>query len=60
MDRRAVGEAARGAVEGLKVRGGDGVLDAPARRSRNCLPKKAFPGYPSVAIGDVGAIFQSQ
>ena len=45
MDRRAVGEAARGAVEGLRLRSSPRNL--PRRRSRNCLPKKAFPGYPS-------------
>jgi hypothetical protein len=27
---------------------------------RNCLPKKAFPGYPSLRDRDAGAIFQSQ
>jgi hypothetical protein len=40
MDRRAVGEAARGAAERLRIE--------PRRFGRNCLPKKAFPGYPSV------------
>ena len=49
MDRRAVGEAARGTRQGLS-----------ARWSPKCLPKQVFPGYPSARGMTPGAIFQSQ
>jgi len=47
MDRGAVGEAARSADKNLSARGG--VRAATRRNVCSCLPKKAFPGYPSPA-----------
>jgi len=47
MDRRAVGTAAGGAVERLKhAPGVRGRINDVSHKTRNCLPKKAFPGYP--------------
>ena len=51
MDRRAMGEAAGCADEGRRLNGVDKrarrLADAPIRGLGNCLPGKAFPGYPS-------------
>ena len=48
MDRRAVGETAGGAFEKLKMNLLMLVTELLMWSGvRNCLPKMAFPGYPS-------------
>src|ERR1700686_2953171 len=52
MDRGAVGEAAGGTVERLRmnrIKHRIGIRDVPFLNSRNYLPKEIVPGYPSAA-----------
>jgi hypothetical protein len=50
MDRCAVGEAADRAAQGRNVNARRAARDESPFpfRVADCLPKKAFPGYPSV------------
>ena len=60
MDRRAVGEAALGALEGLRPNLGARFWLRPAQVSLTAFPKRHFPAIHRCVIGDAGAIFQSQ